>query len=128
MSQDLLFELDDIRVTRHVAYFGETSYQIANIGRVRIARRTKANRLAVFMLLAGAALVILGAFERKYDVAVAGLAVIGAGAVVQLFWPRRQFILVLKTSSGDIAAFVSRKQDLVARVKAAIESAFAARG
>jgi hypothetical protein len=35
MPQELLFELNGARVTPHIATFGGTSYQIANIGKRR---------------------------------------------------------------------------------------------
>ncbi len=38
MPQKLLFELKGARVTPHIATFGGTSYQIANIGSVHVAR------------------------------------------------------------------------------------------
>jgi hypothetical protein len=43
MPLELLFELNGARVTPHVATFGGTSYQIANIGSVHVVRRKKYN-------------------------------------------------------------------------------------
>lgn len=48
-------------------------------------------------------------------------------ALLQPAWPRRQYILILKTSGGDVDALISRKRDLVTLAKEAIESAFRAR-
>ena len=53
MPQELLFELSGARVTPHVATFGGTSYQIANIGSVRIVRRRKYNPFAIILFLLG---------------------------------------------------------------------------
>ena len=47
MPQELLFELKDARVTPHIATFGGTSYQIANVGSVHVGRRKRSNPLAV---------------------------------------------------------------------------------
>jgi hypothetical protein len=127
MTQDLLFEKDDVRITRHVAYFGKTSYQIATIGSVRIDRTTKANRLAIAAAVAGCALLIYAFLEQRQDVAIAGGVILLVAALLQLAWPRRQYILILKTSGGDVDAFISRKRDLVTLAKEAIESAFRAR-
>jgi Family of unknown function (DUF6232) len=127
MTQDLLFEKDDVRITRHVAYFGQTSYQIGTIGSVRINRTTKANRLAVAAAVLGCAALIFAFLEQRNDVAIAGGVILAVAALLQLAWPRRQFILVLKTPGGDVEAFISRKRDLVTRAKEAIESAFRAR-
>ncbi len=59
MPQELLFELNGARVTPHIATFGGTSYQIANIGSVHVVRRKKYNPLAVIIFVLG--LCILGA-------------------------------------------------------------------
>ena len=53
MPQELLFELKDARVTPHIATFGGTSYQIANIGSVQVGRRKRSNPLAVLIFLLG---------------------------------------------------------------------------
>jgi Family of unknown function (DUF6232) len=53
MPQELLFELKDARVTPHIATFGGTSYQIATIGSVHVARRKRSNPLAVIIFLLG---------------------------------------------------------------------------
>jgi hypothetical protein len=53
MPQELLFELNGVRVTPHIAMFGGTSYQIANIGSVHVVRRKKRNPVAVVILLLG---------------------------------------------------------------------------
>jgi hypothetical protein len=53
MPQELLFELNGARVTPHIATFGGTSYQIANIGSVRVVRRKKYNPLAIIIFLVG---------------------------------------------------------------------------
>src|SRR2546426_6785180 len=39
MPQELLFELDDVRVTPYIAQFGEISYQIASISRPNLRQR-----------------------------------------------------------------------------------------
>src|SRR5262245_28681939 len=127
MTQDLLFEKEDVRITRHVAYFGPTSYQIAAIGSVRIDRRTRANRLAIAAALIGVAVLVIAFLEQRQDVAIAGGVILLVAALLQVAWPRRHFILVLKTPGGEVAAYVSRKRDLVTRAKEAIESAFRAR-
>ena len=51
MAQELLFELGDVRITPHLAQFGGTSYQISNIGSVRVIGRRKRNPVAVTLFL-----------------------------------------------------------------------------
>jgi len=95
MPQELLFELNGARVTPHIATFGGTSYQIANIGSVHVVRRKKYNPLAVIIFVLG--LCILGAgivkshmtelMEEYSSMAATGVAVMVASVLLQLIWP-----------------------------------------
>jgi ABC-type branched-subunit amino acid transport system permease subunit len=135
MAQQLLFESDGARVTPHIATFGGTSYQIANIGSVRVARRKKYNPLAVIIFLIGlgtlaAAIIrsrITGLAEAYFSMAVTGLAVIVAAVLLQLVWPGRVYMLVLRTSAGGVDAVVSRDKEFVSNLQKAIEQAFVVR-
>jgi hypothetical protein len=42
MPQEFLFDLNDVRITPHVASIGATSYQISSIGSVHVVHRKKA--------------------------------------------------------------------------------------
>jgi hypothetical protein len=115
MPQQLLFELKGARVTPHIATFEGTSYQIANIGRVHVTRRKRANPLAVLIFFLGlgtlaAAIVksrMTGLADEYFSMAVTGVAVMFAALLLQLIWPRRVYVLILRTSSGDVAAVTS---------------------
>src|SRR4030088_2652860 len=99
MSLELLFELNDVRITPHVAQFGGTSYQIANIGGVRVVRLRKRNPVAVIAFFLGLAIIAAAAAasrneelaESYFPVAVAGVGVIIGAFLLQLVWPRRPF-------------------------------------
>jgi hypothetical protein len=135
MSLELLFELNDVRITPHVAQFGGTSYQIANIGGVRVVRLRKRNPIAVIAFFLGLAIIAAAAAasrneelaESYFPVAVAGVGVIIGAFLLQLVWPRRPFALILRTSSGDVEALTSRKKKFIFDVKQALEQAFVAR-
>ncbi len=133
MPQELLFELDDVRITPHIGQFGGTSYQIANIGSVRIVQLKRLNPIAIAAFVLGLALVGGGAFvasrlpDTSFSVAASGVGVVVAALLLQLTWPGRAFALILKTSSGDVRALVSRKKKFVFDVKQALEQAFVAR-
>ena len=58
MPQELLFELNGVRVTPHIATFGGTSYQISNVGRVRVTQRKKYNPLAVIIFVLGLGILV----------------------------------------------------------------------
>ena len=136
MPLELLFELDDVRITPHVAQFGGTSYQIASIGSVRVVRLRKRNPVAVIAFFLGLGLVAAAAAasrsqelaERYFPMAASGVGIVAAAFLLQLLWPRRAFRLILKTSNGDVEALTSRKKKFVFDVKQALEQAFIARG
>ena len=134
MPQELLFELNGARVTPHIATFGGTSYQISNIGSVRVMQRKKYNPLAVIIFLLGlgilaAAIVkshMTGLVEEYSSMAATGVAVMVASVLLQLIWPRRVYVLVLRTSSGEDAV-MSRNKEFVFNVQKAVEQAFVVR-
>jgi hypothetical protein len=136
MPLELLFELDDVRITPHVAQFRGTSYQIASIGSVRVVRLRKRNPVAVIAFFLGLGLVAAAAAgsrsqqlaESYFPMAASGVGIVAAAFLLQLLWPRRAFMLILKTSSGDVEALTSRKKKFVFDVKQALEQAFIARG
>ena len=135
MPQELLFELKDARVTPHIATFGGTSYQIATIGSVHVARRKRSNPFAVLTFLLGlgvlaAAIVksrITGLADEYFSMAVTGVAVMLAALLLQLIWPGRVYVLVLRTSGGDVEAVISRNKEFVSNVQKAVEQAFVVR-
>ena len=120
MPQELLFELNGARVTPHIATFGGTSYQISNIGSVRVMQRKKYNSLAVIIFVLGlgilaAAIVksrMTGLAEESFSMAATGIAVVIGSLFLQLIWPLRVYVLVLRTSSGDVDAIMSRNKEL----------------
>jgi Family of unknown function (DUF6232) len=135
MPQELLFELNGVRVTPHIATFGDTSYQISNVGSVRVTQRKKYNPLAVIIFLLG--LGILAAAIVKSDMtelveeyssmAATGVAIMVASVLLQLIWPRWVYVLVLRTSSGEVDAVMSRNKEFVFNVQKAVEQAFVVR-
>jgi hypothetical protein len=50
-----------------------------------------------------------------------------ASFLLQLIWPRRVYVLVLRTSGGDVDAVVSRNKEFVSNVQKAVEQAFVVR-
>src|SRR5260370_9290175 len=97
MPQELLFALDGVRVSPHIATVGGTSYQIANIGSVHVARRKKHNPVAVVVLLLGLGILgtaivksrMTGLEEEYFSMAAIGVAVMFAALLFHLVWRRR---------------------------------------
>jgi hypothetical protein len=135
MPQELLFELGDVRITPHIATFGDTSYQVATIGSVRVAPRRRRNPVAIFVFLIGLGMIVAaiaasrstGSADDYFSVAVTGVAVMVAAPLLQLVWPRLVHVLIFKTSGGDVEALTSGDEEFVSNVKQALEQAFVAR-
>ena len=127
MTQDLLFEKDDVRITRHVAYFADLvsdrlyrqrSHRLHDQGQPPGDRRGRGRLCGARLRLPRAA---AGRGDcRRRDPAGGGAPATGVAETTVL--------LIFKTSGGDVDAFISRKRDLVTKAKEAIESAFRARG
>jgi Family of unknown function (DUF6232) len=135
MPLELLFELNGARVTPHVATFGGTSYQIANIGSVHVVRRKKYNPFAIIIFLLGLSILATaivksratGLTEEYFSMAATGVAVMVASLLLQLIWPRRVYVLVLRTSGGDVDAVMSRNEEFISNARKAVEQAFVVR-
>jgi hypothetical protein len=59
--------------------------------------------------------------------AAIGVAVMVAALLLQLVWPRRVYVLILRTSGGDVDALMSREKEFVSNVQKAVEQAFVVR-
>jgi hypothetical protein len=134
MSQELLFELDDVRVTPYVAQFGGTSYQIGSISSVRARQTKRLSRVAVFVFLLGVGLFVAAILkssneeqvEANFPVALSAVGIIFFSFLVQLVLPRRVFKLVLRTHGGDVEVLASNRSKFILDVKQAVEDAFVA--
>jgi hypothetical protein len=135
MPQELLFESNGARVAPHIATFGGTSYQISNVGSVRVMQRKKYNRLAAIVFVLGLAILVAaivksrmtGLAEESFSMAGTAIAVMIGSFLLQLIWPLRVYVLVLRTSGADVEAIVSRNKEFVSNVQKAVEQAFVVR-
>jgi hypothetical protein len=124
--------LNGARVAPLIATSGGTSYQIANIESVRVVRRKKYNPLAVIIFVLGLGILaaailkstMTGIVEEYSSMAATGVGVMVASVLIQLIWPRRMYVLVLRTSGGDVDAVTSRNKEFVSNVQKAVEQAF----
>src|ERR1700745_1852822 len=132
MPQELLFELNGARVTPHIQTLGGASYQISNIGSVRVTQRKRYNPLAVIIFVLGLGIVaaaivksrMTGLAEEAFSMAATGIGVVIGSFLLQLIWPLRVYVLVLRTSSGEVDSIVSRNKEFVSNVQKAVEQAF----
>jgi hypothetical protein len=134
MPQELLFELDDVRVTPYVAQFGGTSYQIGSISSVRARQTKRLSRVAVFVFLFGVVLFVAAILsssseeqaEANFPVAATAVGIIIFSFLVQLVLPRRVFKLIMRTHGGDVEVLASNRSKFILDVKQAVEDAFVA--
>jgi len=134
MPQDLLFELDDVRITPYIAQIGGTSYQIRSISSVRATHGRKLSRVALLLFLLGAALLVAAIVtsdtqeraDATFPVAAGALGVMVLAFLVQLFAPRRIYKLMLRTHGGDVEVLTSYRSKFILDVKQALEEAFIA--
>jgi Family of unknown function (DUF6232) len=70
---------------------------------------------------------VTGLAEEYFSMAATAVAVLVASLLFQLIWPRRVYVLVLRTSGGDEDGVNSRNKEFVSNVQKAIEQAFVVR-
>ena len=121
----------DVVITRTVARFGNTSYQIAAISSVSVQHQESVNGtfLSTGFLLIIAVLVI-GYFEWAswIQVGIAGGIIVVVAIILSSAFPIRTATLVLNTGSGKVQALTSRDIAGIEQVKLSIEDAFTIRG
>ena len=131
-----LFDLDHVRITPHVAQFGETYYQMANVSSVRIAQGKKLSRLTILVFLLGVVLFIAAVLrssgseaqaEANFPLALVAVGIIFSSLLIQLILPRRNFKLILRTHGSDNEVLTSTRKQFILDVRQAVETAFIAR-
>jgi len=100
-----------------------------------VGRRRRFNPLAVLICLFGLSILatailksrMTGLADEYFSMAVTGFAVMLAALLLQLIWPGRVYVLILRTSSGDVDAVISRNKEFVSNLQKAVEQAFVVR-
>lgn len=132
MPDQILFKLNDVEITTRFARFGGTTYQLSSIVRVSVHNARQMNSAAVALLLAGLIGVAIALHlnsngsPNTFPVLVAGGAAIIIAVLVQLFWPKRLYTLVVRTA-GDTFRLTSEDGKRLNLIRDAIEEAFAKR-
>lgn len=131
MAGNELFSSRSVSITPHIARFREVSYQIANIGSVRVLQNRKHHPVAIALSVVAVGAFLFGynapdAARSEYAYYVTTFA-LAAAIAWQVLWPRIEYVLVLKTSSGDVQAYTTTSREHILEVKHAIEDAFARR-
>ena len=98
-------------------------------------QRKKYNPLAVIIFLLGLGILaaatvksrMTGLAEESFSMAATGIAIMIGSFLLQLIWPLRVYVLVLRTSSGDVDAIMSHNKEFVSNIQKAAEQAFVVR-
>jgi hypothetical protein len=129
MSEQMILKLEGVEITTKIAKFGNTSFQVSNIGSVSVYTARKINPIAAVIVIAGVAagfyannLSTHGADASSASWVAAALIL--GGTLLQLFWPKKEFTFVLKTSSSDVHKIVSENGKYLDSLQEAIEVAF----
>ena len=131
MTEQMIMKSPGVEITTKIARFGSISYQVANIGSVSVYTARKINPIAAIMVLLGIAAGVFGfnlsgqGADASFVLWVAAALFIG-GILVQMFWPKKEFTFVLKTSSNDVHKIVSENGEYLDSLQGAIEAAFVA--
>lgn len=129
MTEQMILKLEGVEITTKIAKFGNTSFQVSNIGSASVYTARKINPVAAIIVVAGIAagfyansLATRGADASSASWVVAALIL--GGVLLQLFWPKKEFTFVLKTSSNDVHKIVSDNGKYLDSLQGAIEVAF----
>ena len=133
MPDQILFKLNDVEITTRLARFGGTTYQVSNIVRVSVHHARQMNSGAVALLLAGLIGVAIAlhlnsnSSPNTLPVLTAAVAAIIIAVLVQVFWPKRIYTLVVRTTGNDTFRLSSEDGNRLNLIRDAIEDAFAKR-
>jgi hypothetical protein len=131
MTEQIIMKAPGVEITTKIAKFGSISYQVANIGSVSVYTARKINPIAAIMVFLGIAAAFYGnnlreqGTDASFVFWVAAALFLG-GILLQMFWPKKEFTFVLKTSSNDVHKIVSENGEHLDSLQNAIEAAFVA--
>ena len=134
MPQELLFELNGVRITPHRNIWRHLVSDRER-GKRECRPSQKFNPVAVLVFLLGLGILgiaivnsrMTGLAEEYFAMAATGVAVMLGAFFLQLVWPGRVHVLILRISSGAVEALTSRDKGFVFNVQKAIEQAFVVR-
>lgn len=128
MAEQMILKSAGVEITTKIAKFGSISYQVANISSVSVYTARKINPIAAVMVCLGVAAGVIAFNQKNQGVDASPIFWVAAalfigGILVQMFWPKKEFTFVLKTSN-DVHKIVSENGEYLDSLQGAIESAF----
>jgi uncharacterized membrane protein YtjA (UPF0391 family) len=113
MEDTVILKRGSIEITTRIARFGPITFQVSNIGSVATYLDKRFNIFAIILFIVAVLAAFLG-FDMNgkhcgepqvaFGVAIAALVL---AIIIQMFWPRKIFTFVLKTSSNDVHKIIS---------------------
>jgi hypothetical protein len=131
VTEQMILKSPGVEITTKIAKFGTISYQVSNIGSVSVYTARKINPIAAIIVVLGIAVGIYGnnlktqGMDASFAFWITAALVIG-GILLQMFWPKKEFTFILKTSSNDVHKIVSENGEHLDSLQGAIEAAFVA--
>ena len=130
----MLYKDGDVSIDETFARFGSKSYAIDKINSVDIRHKVRGGCAWVFAGIIGLFLLLMAIFAGK-DGSFASAVVIGGLGLGALYWALRahresevcDYTLYLTTSSSEAQAMQTTDRDEIHLMRAAIESAMAAK-
>lgn len=136
-SEDVIFQAQEITITKTRALIGTQTFAIANVTSVNIGRNDPSPWMPLGCLAFGAILLVSGiatAISASRASASEGTATALGGAfflVMGWLWLKSNkptWVLILRTAGSEMRVLTSKDKELIGKAAAAVSSAIVARG
>lgn len=129
ISESLIYEKNDIKITNLRAVFGSKTYSIANITSVETQRIEPSGCLVIGLILVGIAFLLIGLvdFTEDWQFIIFGAMLLGLGFLV-IKSQKPSFSVALTTASGEIKAYTSTEWESIKEIVEALNNAMIQKG
>ncbi|MFC2069818.1 DUF6232 family protein [Chloroflexota bacterium] len=129
MASEQTFYSDEegVRITGTRAIFRNTTYTMANIASIRTNRIPPKRAGALWIILIGLALSIIGISSYISTITIIGVIVLLLG--ILWFWKApSEYHIMITSASGEVSAIKSKDKDYINRIAQAMNEAIINRG
>jgi hypothetical protein len=118
-KEKTLYQNNDVTVTQSRFISGGTTYAIRNISFVRICKIRKDIVTQIFYIVVGIIFII---FSLDLFFRIAGVICVLIG-IFWLFLVKKKFAVRINTNAGEVDGFISKDEELIAKIVNAINEA-----
>jgi len=116
-----------VRITGTRAIFHNTTYSMANIASIRTAQVPPKRAGAIWTIIIGLALSIIGISANISAMTIIGIVVLLLG--ILWFWKASsEYHIMITSASGEASALKSRDKDYISKIAQAMNEAIINRG